>query len=493
MTLYLKYRPKNLDELDLPQVAETLKKIVNSDSLPHAFLFSGPKGTGKTSAARILAKIINCEKPGKDNAPCDDCEQCKSIIKGNNLDVIEMDAASHRGIDDVRALKDAVKLTPVKAKKKIYIIDEAHMLTLEASNALLKTLEEPPDHVVFILATTNPEKLIETIRSRTTIVSFRKARTEEIVRALKRVAEGEKINITDNDLERITLASGGAFRDAIKILEQFSIEGAVFLDDYNTIDLVKLTDSLIKKDATSCVSEIENNITYGKSAEFLIRNLQSLIHESILGHLGLGSSKLKGLSLDELLSLSALVGEASRTLPDSPIEQLSLEVAIVKWCRLFKTGKSEELKEGNTKTEAESDTLKIIEQNKSLETSSIPMDTIEEIKFDDTIWKNILLAVHPINVSIEGLLRSSRPIAYDGKSLTLGVFYKFHKERLEDVRHRKILEEVITKILNSPTKIICTLVEPTPSKILEVAAKEPILTESAEPDIIKAAEEIFGN
>src|SRR3972149_9928838 len=147
MTLYLKYRPKNLDELDLVSVAESLKKIVKSGKIPHAFLFSGPKGTGKTSAARILAKIINCESK---NPPCDKCEQCVSITKGSNLDVIEMDAASHRGIDDVRTLRDAVKLAPVSSKKKIYIIDEAHMLTTEASNALLKTLEEPPEHVMFI-------------------------------------------------------------------------------------------------------------------------------------------------------------------------------------------------------------------------------------------------------------------------------------------------------------------------------------------------------
>ena len=160
MTLYLKYRPKNLDEIDLRDVAESLKKIVSKKTFPHAFLFAGPKGTGKTSAARILAKILNCEDL-QSSEPCNRCSQCISIDKGSNLDVIEMDAASHRGIDDIRNLKDAVNLAPVTAKKKVYIIDEAHMLTTEASNALLKTLEEPPDHVVFILATTNSEKLID--------------------------------------------------------------------------------------------------------------------------------------------------------------------------------------------------------------------------------------------------------------------------------------------------------------------------------------------
>src|SRR3990167_6143081 len=184
MTFYLKYRPQTLVDLDSTPVRESLIKIVESKSIPHAFLFSGPKGTGKTSAARILAKIVNCENPPAGGEPCNICDQCISIAKGENLDVIELDAASHRGIDDIRALRDAVKLSPAKAKKKVYIIDEAHMLTTEASNALLKTLEEPPSHVVFILATTNPEKLIETIRSRAVNINFRKATPPELASSL---------------------------------------------------------------------------------------------------------------------------------------------------------------------------------------------------------------------------------------------------------------------------------------------------------------------
>src|SRR3972149_1568040 len=199
MTLYLKYRGQTLEEIDLQEVRESLKRLASSGKIPHALLFSGPKGSGKTSAARILAKIINCEStslklrgPGK-KEPCNKCFQCTSIIKGSNLDVVELDAASHRGVDEVRIIRDAVKLAPAKAENKVYIIDEAHMLTTEASNALLKTLEEPPEHVFFVLATTNPEKLSETIRSRTFNISFNKASVEEVVRSLQRVIRREKI------------------------------------------------------------------------------------------------------------------------------------------------------------------------------------------------------------------------------------------------------------------------------------------------------------
>ena len=476
MTLYLKYRPNNLDELDLPEVSDSLKKIVNSKTVPHAFLFAGPKGTGKTSAARILAKIINCEKLGKNGKPCDKCGQCISITRGTNLDVIEMDAASHRGIDDVRTLRDAVKLAPTKAKKKIYIIDEAHMLTTEASNALLKTLEEPPEHVVFILATTNPEKLIDTVRSRTTLISFRKAAPSEIVRSLKRVVTREKIKITDESLNKIARLSSGAFRDAIKILEQFTAEGQEYLDRYKSSELDSFIDFLIKKDEKSAISEIEKNISNGTSVELFLSELLEIFHKAILAEAGIGKNKLEGLTRDDLITLTDLFTEANKNLVDSPVEELPVEIAVVKWCA--KKINNEELE-------------KKVEPALTVKQKEVTQESVGIV--NDDIWKKILSEIHPINASIEGLLRASKPVGYDGKVLTLGVFYKFHKERLEDVHHKKILEDVVAKVLNSPVRIICILVEPPPKNIIEEAKREPVLTESKDNDIIKAAEEIFGN
>lgn len=461
MTLYLKYRPKNLDELDLVAVSESLKKIVSSGNIPHALLFSGPKGTGKTSAARILAKIVNCEHL-KGSDPCNKCDMCVSIANGSNLDVIELDAASHRGIDDVRTLRDAVKLAPSRAKKKVYIIDEAHMLTTEASNALLKTLEEPPSHVIFILATTNPEKLIDTIRSRTTNVLFKKATTLELVRSLKRVVTGEKIKIKDETLEKIASQADGSFRDAIKILEQVVSEGEEYLLINKSFDSAKFVELLTKKDVGKLIKEIEKMVTDGFSIEIFMTSLMKLLQKELLGETKFNKN--------ELINLLDLLIEASKNMSDSLIEELPLELAIIKWC-------------GDG--EMEDSERKMVNGDDQTPDSDF-QSPITNFSVNDDAWQKILSIVKPINASVEALLRSAKPVAYDGKVLTLGVFYKFHKERLEDAHHRVILETTIAQVLNSPTKVVCTLLDP-PIKVI------PVLTETKDSDIIKAAEELFSN
>jgi len=498
MTLYLKYRSKNFDELDSETVRESLKNIVKSGKIPHAFLFAGPKGSGKTSAARILAKIVNCERLTVNGEPCDKCEQCTSISRGNNLDVIEMDAASHRGIDDVRILRDAVKLSPTKAKSKIYIIDEAHMLTPEASNALLKTLEEPPEHVIFILATTNPEKLIDTIRSRVTYILFQKANEEEIVRSLKRVVLGEKIKIKDDALRIVAKTSGGAFRDAIKTLEQITSEGRdlskesleEFLFSKKAFDLEKFIKLLADKNAKAVISEIAKFEKSGVSVENFLTALLGNLRVSLLAKVGMGEDEIPEMSKEDIVFLIDLFGTALRDQAVSPIETLPLEIAVIKWCE---GGEKERIQPVRLDQNLPSDNHD--------QTQTIASDVHEQkvnllskvSEMNDEVWKNVLSLVKPINASIEALLRAARPIGYDGKTLTLGVFYKFHKERLEDNHHRSVLEEIVAKVLKSPTRVVCTLVEPPPKKVIEEVKTEAVLTEGKDVDIIKVAEEIFGN
>lgn len=321
MTYYLKYRPQKIVDLDITVVRDSLTKIAESDEIPHALLFAGSKGTGKTSTARILAKVINCTER-KTFEPCNKCDACVSITNGTNMDVIEMDAASNRGIDDVRVLRDAVKLAPTGSKAKVYIIDEAHMLTTEASNALLKTLEEPPSHVYFILATTNPEKLIETIRSRTTLVQFTKATVDEVKRSLQRIIKSEKINIKDESLEKIIKIAKGSFRDAVKLLEQYS-KDETFLENQNIFDAEKFATIVLAKDADKALSEVTTAIKNGVSAENITMELLTVLQVKLLDE-----------KSDDLIKIIGLILSVQEYNKVSPIEELPLELAIIKWCRI---------------------------------------------------------------------------------------------------------------------------------------------------------------
>jgi len=221
MVFYQKYRPEKLSDLDSVDVREELTRILKSNQIPHAFLFVGPRGLGKTSAARILAKVVNCDK--KD--ACGKCESCISIKAQSSPDVIEIDAASHRGIDDIRILRERVGLSPVSLKYKVYIIDEVHMLTKEAFNGILKTLEEPPEHAIFVLCTTEEEKVLDTIISRCVRIGFTLAKKEEIRASLVKVITKEKIKIEKDALDYLVEKLDGSFREGHKILEQLSSMG----------------------------------------------------------------------------------------------------------------------------------------------------------------------------------------------------------------------------------------------------------------------------
>lgn len=228
--LYRKYRPKNLQEVvGQDHIKKSLSNAINLNKISHAYLFTGPRGTGKTSIARILAKSLNC-KEGPTLTPCEICPSCIDIKNSNPMDVIEIDAASNRKVEDARNILEKIQYIPVNGKYKIYIIDEVHMLTKEAFNTLLKTLEEPPENVIFILATTEPQKVLETITSRCQRFDFRRITTEDIINHLKNVSKTEKIKIEDEALATIAKNAAGGMRDALALLDQVSV-----LDNTKTI------------------------------------------------------------------------------------------------------------------------------------------------------------------------------------------------------------------------------------------------------------------
>lgn len=342
MTLYLKYRPQKLSELDSTEVKDRLIKIFSSSFIPHALLFAGSKGTGKTSAARIVAKVLNCEKR-KDVEPCNKCENCISITAGRNLDVLEIDAASNRGIDEIRDLREKIKLAPVSLHYKVYIIDEVHMLTTEAFNALLKTLEEPPAHAVFILATTEAEKLPETILSRCIIFNFKKATVAEIVHCLTRVSKGEKVETSDKLFYKIARAADGSFRDATKILEQAILENALteeklsILLGRDSITAENFLQLLVANDLSKILSEINKISLTGANFRYLVEDVLKLLHQILLAKHGINTGAInddvsKLLEVKDVLVLIKLFSKVYVELKNTSLPQLPLEVAVVEWC-----------------------------------------------------------------------------------------------------------------------------------------------------------------
>ncbi len=482
MTLYLKYRPQKISDLDLDSVRLSISSLIGKKEIPHAFLFAGSKGAGKTSAARILAKGINCLKNNKVfGEPCGDCESCISITKGNSMDVVEMDAASHRGIDDIRALCDSANLAPSSSYKKVYILDEAHMLTLDAANAFLKTLEEPPSHVIFILATTNPEKLPATIRSRTFSVSFPKATILEVSKKLELIAKSEKINIDAMGITEISKKSGGSFRDAIKILEQVSASSQnIDKETVNNLlsgsannNLDNLFEIIKEKNLTKIISEIENLVNLGISIRFVIDSLVETIHLSLLSKIGLDKGgDLVDLSKEDLIILSGELLNASRD-KDSPIAQLPLEIAFVNWLKDSKIIQKNEVSE--------------IKKNQAIE------EKIENTKIaagvDPDIWNKLLLKIKEKNSSVEALLRSSNFKNFDGKVVEIDVYYMFHKERMETPTYRTIFENAFEELTGSKVRAAFNLSE---AQIKEKKAEtSPSLTKQEDQSIISAAKDIF--
>lgn len=497
MTFYLKYRPQTIAELDLDSVRQQLTQALSSKSLPHAFLFAGPRGLGKTSAARILAKAVNCESkpPARESSskssklkaessiePCNQCDACVSITRGRALDVMEIDGASNRGIDDIRQLKEKIHLSPVTLTKKVYVIDEVHMLTKEAFNALLKTLEEPPEHAIFILATTEPEKLPPTIVSRCFVLTFSQPSAMEIKRSLERVIKGEKLKVDGEVLDLIAQQADGSFRDAHKILEQLAFAGnkidtQLFASAFAAHGEDTLLQLLKKRDVAGGLAWVQQAGGRGADWRVVLQKLLEKLRIELLAIYGVGQTKGFGFSESQLKRLVRLCTQAAGDLKRAPLPHLPLEMVIIEFCC--------EDNSGNQNDPAKSAPPPEPTKNRADREPEKPPEPLALAPSEITNrWEEVLQVVKPQNHSVEALLRSARPLGIEGKAVVVEVFYEFHKGRLETAKCRSIVEQSLRQVLrNEQVQVRYTLGQRRNQK--------PSETESQDDELVKNAEAIF--
>ncbi len=335
--LYRKFRPINFSEMvGQEHITRTLKNQIISNRVGHAYLFNGGRGTGKTSAAKILARAINCLNP-KDGEPCNECEICKGAISGSLTDIVEMDAASNNSVEDIRSIREEVNFLPTKAKYRVYIIDEVHMLSTGAFNALLKTLEEPPEHVKFILATTEPQKLPATILSRCQRFDFKRISNEDIIKRLKIVCNESNIEISEGALNIIATLSEGAMRDALSILERCVQDGENKIDEDKIKDLVgipkitfvhDITKAIIEYNIDDALKNVNKVLDDGKDITNLLWEIVKYIKDMLVYK---ACNKLELYSEEEIKDIQELSKDVSKERLISLVYELSELENNIKW------------------------------------------------------------------------------------------------------------------------------------------------------------------
>ncbi len=344
--LYRKYRPQTFAQVvGQEHVVKTLKGALSTGRIGHAYLFTGPRGTGKTSLARIFAKALNCAKRGKDGDPDNSCPSCTVTNEGRSLDLIEIDAASNRGIDEIRNLKESASVAAPSGGYKVFVIDEVHMLTKDAFNALLKILEEPPSHVVFVLATTEPHKILPTVLSRVQRFDFRRLTPKQIFEKLKEIAKAEKINIEEDGLKAIAVSSDGALRDAeVSLSKLRSYQGKITVDDVNdALGLVpfnyhpEFMSHLVANDKVSALHFIQRIHESGVDLEHFTKDFIEYLRKVLMSKVNpavltvLGQEPMPNWQVDgaKIIRMINLFTSARNEIKTSPVVQLPLELTVL--------------------------------------------------------------------------------------------------------------------------------------------------------------------
>lgn len=488
MSLYRTWRPKTFTDLvGQDAVVRTLTSAIEGGKLAHAYLFSGPRGSGKTSAAKILARCINCVQ-GPTPAPDNTCQNCQAMLTGTALDVLEIDAASNRGIDEIRALREAVKFAPASMRMKVYIIDEAHMLTKEGANAFLKTLEEPPAHVVFILATTEPEKLPATILSRCQRYAFRRIAIPVMIERMREIAAAESIPIDDAALCAIAYRADGGLRDALTMLEQ----AAAFADGTiapQTIELAfgttgrnyaqLLVDQIGTRDAAGLLRTIDQASDAGTDMQVLTRSLISEFRNLLVGRIDPGLLS-RDLSVEDAQravqraqgSIQAQTIRALRLLTEglaaarvSGHPRLELETALLRFVLAAEDPTLEALSlriaalESGGASAAGSEPVPVVSatrrtapvarrpDSKAQSTSGGPL-TIQRVRAS---WQNIRTRIESERQSLRMQLSRAMPDSIEDNVLVVKLSDAWMVETLRE--HRKLIESAIADVLGDQLKV----------------------------------------
>jgi len=500
-----KWRPQDFDEIvGQEHITTTLKNAISMNRLHHAYLFTGPRGIGKTSTARIFSKALNCEK-GPSVKPCNACSACKEITTGSSMDIIEIDGASNRGIDEIRNLRETVKFSPSRGRFKIYIIDEVHMLTTEAFNALLKTLEEPPMHVKFIFATTEPHKVLPTILSRCQRFDFRRIQIKDIIAKLREVSKAEKLDIDEDAFLYIGKASDGSMRDAESILDQIASfsKGKVHLKDVveslGMIDqetLFRSAELIINKDTKAGIHLADEILNSGKDARQFLLELLEYFRNIMIVKSGIESDEIiclpresinrikkqAGLlSQGDIFYILSAISNGLKMIKQLLPERIVFELSMIKLTSRESIVSIEEILSklhapsspsaaaqaqrpiSNRAVQEEKPSFKkalpIVENNKKPEavnyTQDKPAQSAIDISRVKDAWPILVKAMAVKKMSISSYLAEGEPDIVKGNTVVIG-FPKelnFHREVLEEKQNKEAIEQALSQIMDVSVKM----------------------------------------